>query len=413
MTHFSCLMAGFDGAGLVGHVFNRGSYSVSVPATSSQVDGGRYWDALHFLNGYGVDAGLSAEAAAAWTAAGGAGTMSVGIDGAGLFYVHCTGAAAFTVTPGVQDPWGWGGVVAAVSSGTGKRATAGRAWDRGNVDVRTLVSQFTVTRTLGGAFAAPAFAGLVQSVPTILRTSATDYEGTDATLEHADNAATDATDKRVRWGIDNNGLTYVSRPTAVSALTWASTAAARALRFALGFTGAETESAVSGGRYVLRSTYPALGVLMLRQGLTKIDARHDESGSVVSTTTGEAAGRVTGRARQYGIAFHLGGPMAGTDDEAIALERFLSVAGRGSYCSLYRRWGDPRRATTAARAFDGTSAASVSESITSQLGGLEGRVRAYIGPESPPSVAFVYDPASPRVRTAEISMVLQERPDGE
>ena len=99
----AALLASVDWSQWAGEeVFERGGTGVSLPATA-----GLYDDLQAALHGFGARTGRSlAELAdAAWTAAGGLGTLTVGIDEDDRFYFECDGeditvTTAFVVAVG-------------------------------------------------------------------------------------------------------------------------------------------------------------------------------------------------------------------------------------------------------------------------------------------------------------------------
>lgn len=408
---YQALLYGFDAATLAGAPFNRGGTDVTIPAAASQIDGGRYVDALSFLCGYGAQRDMDADLTTNWvaTSVAGAGTMVAGIDADDRFYVHCSVNEAFTVAPtGADDPWGWGGSVAAVAHGTGRRATATGPWTRGVVDVRLAFSTFTVTTGLPGSFTAPEYAGAHQSIPTLIRYNVADTDDTTATcLANWDNDATDNAARRINWGLDDEGRVFCSWPVAVADLTWNVNAAAIAFRSALGFTGAEVVS-TSLGRDTLTAVNQCPGVKILRRGFSRRDVRFIVEANAVQLMSGQAPGRTQWTATEHEISFGLRGVMSTHDEASHALATCFPLMGRGQRVSMFGLWGDPRRARTLVELRDGSAVDEASKSYTAVLGGLDGRRMCRISPNSPDAMALAYALNSPRTRAEDISLVLRE-----
>lgn len=409
-------MAGFDARAWAGVVlFSRNATNVSAPAVATLHDGGHYPDAMALLTGWASYLTLSTIVDTDWT---GAGTFSAGIDEDGFFYLQGSDAAAtFTVTPGSDDPWGWGGVTASSAFGGGQRATATAPWTRGPFSCTTN-ARFTVTRAGPVTVTMPSSQSMVHTLPTWLSGPTTpDFDSVTECLDKWDNAATDAADKRYRWGIDADGRTFTSWPTAYGAsvtVSWTSTT----FRNALGFDGTET-AVLANGIYTLTSTYPALGVQPLRNRLAQIDPAGANSGSALELTSGRIAGRQHRYARDLEIRFNLRGGVGITDtspylDEVeLYLRRVAPHLWRGARCTVVPDWSDPRMGRSLVAQFaDGVASPLLqSPQVRGDAGAVMGRKRCEVSSDSADRVTLAFAPNRPRVRSGDVSMTLRILPD--
>ena len=408
----SAILAGFDARAWAGDVlFSRNGTNVSAPVVGTMHDGGHYPDAAAFLNGWGSYLTLSTIADTDWT---GAGTFSAGIDEDGFFYLQGSNAGAtFTVTPGSDDPWGWGGVTASSASGGGQRATATAPWTRGPFSCTTS-ARFTVTRAGPVAVTMPSSQSKAHTLPTWLSGPTTpDFDEVVECLDKWDNAATDTTDKRYRWGIDEAGRTFTSWPAAYGAgvtISWISAT----LQAALGFTGSET-AVLANGIYTLTSTYPALGVQPLRNRIAQLDPACANSGSALELTSGRIAGRQHRYARDLEIRFNLRGGV-GIDDTSphldeveIYLRRVAPHLWRGARCTVVPDWGDPRMGRSLVAQFADGVATPVLQSpqVRGDAGAVMGRKRCEVSSDSADRVALSFPANRPRVRSGDVSMTLR------
>jgi hypothetical protein len=410
----SAILAGFDARSWAGlSLFTRNGTSTPAPATATLHDGGHYPDALGLLNGISSYSTLTTLVDADWT---GAGTMTAAISTAGYFTLATSGATSFTVTPGSEDPWGWGGVVASVASGAGELATATRPWTRGPFSATTN-AQFVVTRAGPVSVTMPSSQLKVHTLPTWLTgPTAGDIDAVVETLEKWDNAANAST--LYKWGIDEEGRTFTSWPTSIGAaktVSWVSATFKRAL----GYTGSES-AVLSGGIYTLTSTYPALGVLILRNRLAAIDLAADASGSAVETIGGRVVGRLHRYVRDIEIRTALRGGV-GLDDSAAAygdeveiyLRRVAPYLWRGARCNVYPEWGDPRMGRSmVAQMTDAVSTPVLnSAQVRADAGAVMGRKLCEVSSDSSGRSLLTFPPNRPRIRSSDLSITLRHISD--
>ncbi len=409
----SAILAGFDARAWAGvNLFSRDGDVVAAPAVGTLHDGGHYPDALALLNGYSSVRSLSSMLDAQWS---GAGAFLAGIDEDGFLYLESSSAVAFSVAPGSDDPWGWGGGVTAVAYGSATRATATRPWTRGPFSC-TSNAKFQVTH--GAAQTMPLYQMTAHSLPTWLSGPTTpDFDGVVECLEKWDNAACDNGTERFRWGIDAEGRTFSSWPTGLGAtvgVSWSSTT----FRAALGFDGTET-AVLANGIYTLTSTYPALGVQPLRNRIVQLDPAGTNSGSALELENGRIAGRQHRYARDLDIRFNLRGGVGITDtsphlDEVeLYLRRVAPYLWRGARCTVVPDWSDPRMGRSLVAQFADGVATPVLQSpqVRGDAGAVMGRKRCEVSSDSADRVALSFAPNRPRVRSGDVSMTLRILPD--
>lgn len=410
----SAILAGFDARSWAGlSLFTRNGTSTPAPATATLHDGGHYPDALGLLNGVSSYSTLTTLVDADWT---GAGTMTAGIDTNGYFYLQVSSPGeTFTVTPGSEDPWGWGGVVTSVAS-AGWLATATRPWTRGPFSATTN-AQFTVTRAGPVSVTMPSSQLKVHTLPTWLTgPTAGDVDAVVECLEKWDNAANAST--LYKWGIDEEGRTFTSWPTSIGAAKTVSWVSAT-FRRALGYTGSES-AVLSGGIYTLTSAYPALGVLILRNRLSAIDLAADSSGSAVETLGGRVVGRLHRYVRDLEIRTALRGNV-GLDDSTAAyrdeveiyLRRVAPYLWRGARCNVYPEWGDPRMGRSMVAQMTDAVATPVMNSaqVRSEAGAVMGRKLCEVSSDSSGRSMLTFAPSRPRIRSGDLALTLRHISD--
>lgn len=413
----AAILAGLDAAAWAGvAIFSRDGTSVTPPALATMQDLGHYPDVVAFLNGWACSRDLGAAINTQWAAALG-GSIRCGISSANLFYLEFFGAASasMSVLSGPYDPWGWG--VASVAGvnlgGNVRRCTATLPWTRGQCysieDARFLL---TVNAT---SIIAPLYRSRVHSLPTFLAGPTTsDMDEVTETLEKWDNAACDATLKRYRWGLDNEGRAFTSWDTALTSaktVTWASAT----FRRAMGFTG--SESVVLGdGYYTLTATYPSRGVQILRNGLVQLDPSISHRGTAMDTQDARVVGRSVSVLREIEIASTLRGGVglaesrAAYEDEAENYRhRVAPYLFRSARCTVVPEWGDPRIGQSVIGQFNAgdSTPATYSTYIRGDAGGVMGRRRCEVSPETAAQHAMSFAPNAPRTRTGRISWRLR------
>ena len=144
----------------------------------------------------------------------------------------------------------------------------------------------------------------------------------------------------IRWLIDEEGYAVVSYPTAVTDLTWSSTA----LRNLLGFTGDETSTTVIGSSYErLKATYPCATVLIP----TRPVERHQLSVETMATRRRRLGGSMVsnklGTYTRSRVDFFLDAAADERDLYQHFVERFAPYTGPGQALTYYGEWGDSRR----------------------------------------------------------------------
>lgn len=393
---YSALLAGFDAAALAGvTLFARDGTDVDAPADLP--GGGYYPDPVNFLNGWASQLTLTQIASAAWTAAGFAGSWTFGMGGDGLVFAIYTGPElVWHVTSVGLNSLGFSGV----GTPSGGVVTAAEPWARG------VVVFPQVLRLQAGVHILDLPKLIAQSVPTMLiGPGDADADAIVECVEKWDNDANDATDRRIRWGIDNEGLTFTSWPAALGNNTlkpvWSSHSAA----VMLGFTGLEQPEAV-GTSWVVTSTVPALGVQVIRSRCATIDYPTTALGASGNTLDGTAYGRPTQTLKDTAVSAFLKGGMGyavGASDYAAETDiyrtRVVSYLYRGARATLLPELGDPRLGMSAAQQF-GWHSTPVQQSATvrADVDGVMGRRRCQVSPDSPDS-ATTFAPNVVRIRT--------------
>lgn len=318
-------------------LFAVGVFTVAINASTTRFD-----DILAAVNGRGSESirSLPGDADAGWT---GAGTITTGIDENDRVWIECS-AEVFDVTPGADNAaFGFdvAGQTAVNTGGTVHRVTAVNDWARGVVEDKVL----RLDPSTGAAFDSPAYAYRAQSIPALMRSRGVLLDADDAypttCLEARDNGKTDAVLLRVRWYFNAEGHIVRTRPTGASgAPVWKTTAAAKALRKVLGFTGLEAEVTV-GGLKVLTASEPA-GIAPSRPAERVIDTTK-WTGDAVQLTDQSAAVNTVLSLRGYDVRFLLDGPGDCRDQARDFVARFLPTMPPGTPCNVYQQLGDGRR----------------------------------------------------------------------
>ena len=219
---------------------------------------------------------------------------------------------------------------------------------------------------------------------------------------------------RQELATDADGRTVTSWPTGYGAAvspSWSSTT----FRNALGFTGSES-AVLASGIYTLTSTYPALGVLPLRNRLIALDPAGANSGAALELTSGRIAGRQHRYTRDIEVRFSLRGGV-GLDESAatyrdeaeLYMHRVAPYLWRGARCTVVPDWSDPRMGRSLIAQFtDGVSSPVVqSAQVRGEVAGVMGRKRCEVSSDSADRISLTFAPNRPRVRTGEVSMTLR------
>lgn len=414
----AALLVGLDASAWAGvSVFTIGGSVVAVPAIASMHDGAHYPDAVAFLNGWSAARSLSSQIAAQWTAAGGAGTLSAGIDAASRVYVRLTGGSSgsFSVTPGASDPWGWGGVVTSVAAAGAQVATAPSPWSRGTAYLDSS-TQFTVAKGATSINAA-LYGGTHQGIPTVMLAPGTgDADAVTSCLEDWTNDARDNITRRIRWCIDGSGRVVASWPTATGwSLTWTDTAFMRWL----GFDGLELEADSAGVRS-LTASYVAPRTLIMRSGVEVANRSTETVGSALDLSSGRVAGRLVSTWRELTMSAQLQGgvgvPIAQAgyaDEEMVFHARVAPFLAPGVRVTLCPQWSDPRVGYSIPdQVEDGVQVAAASAVYRSDVGGITGRHRCQASTSMDRRMTTTYATGVPRVVTR-IGATLRRMPRGE
>ena len=314
---------------------------------------GVFPDAVAALNGYCSQdrRDLGIEAQEGWDTAGApASVLTAGINTSDRVFIQST-TTGFDVIAVDANPYGFTGTTAAALNGGVWVATATQEWARGvfsntamQIDPTGAVGAFTIQST--------GVRRTGQSVPTLVRpfgTADADAGYAGSSLEQYDNTANDAAggayplaaNRRLRWGITDDGHVYTTRPAGVStALGWNSTS----FRDRLGFVGSETEvSSFTGTMWTLTATYPLPGFWAPTRALRRCWPWHDERTEVLALTSGDLAANYIGRWTGWSLEAYAGGQASAQDDERHLRDRFWRYAPLGFPLTVWQQWGDPPR----------------------------------------------------------------------
>lgn len=368
-------------------VFRRGGAGSVTLATYSGSTGaaaGRFEDPLAFLNGYGSQASrdLAAEIQAAWTLAGGLGAISVELVGTGSDADKLkisTNLEDFTI-PAHADNATWGldtaghGLVGGVAPFV---RIAPSQWVRGIVENKRL----RIQPAGGAATFAPGYDYVAQSVVTLMRTSAMGDadDGVATSLETLDCDAYDNLNRELRWGIDDDGHVYYSRPVGTSAtIEWLDTD----FRDRLGFSGDETE-VVDGTLATLTADDPMPGVIVPTRGLRRgpLPSTRLHADALV-TRGGNVHGISVGAEKTWALQFWLGDLIAEVDEHRHFFDHFVEYAPPAYRVAFFGHWGDPRRGV------EDRANAAYTLLQTPERNGYRGRLRCKM---SPGSVDYAWD----------------------
>lgn len=356
-------------------IFQRGAGADVTPGSSV----GYFPDPVAFLNSYGSQAGrsLPEDIASAWT---GGGTATMGIDENDKVYIESS-TTDFTIGASAANlPLGFdSGGHGLVGVGPPYRRTATREWQRG-VCLYTASSRLSIDPAgAGAAFDLPSFVGNVQSVPVHMRAvDRADVDGAWAAdcLETWDNDENDPTDRAIRWGINNAGKVYCTRPTGTSdPITWLSTTFA----YRLGFTKNETEVNVDG-RSTLTATYMCPGCYFPSRSIETIERITRETTGTQQLTSGAVSSNHVATLSGWRIVFWVDGPADETDSHRLWIERCVQEFWHlGTGVTLYQHWGDTRRGLAAWKVRGSQKAYDLL--YTTEYNGYRGRLLTWISPE--------------------------------
>ena len=332
--HTPALAAEVDMRSLAGDdPFERGGANVTLSASA-----GLYWDLLAFLHGYASRDGddLASAINTAWSAAGGSGTFSVGIDSNDFFYIE-NSAAKFSIDE-AGDLYG-ALPIATLSGGSAPyRLTATTAWQRGCVLPNNPAPKLTLTQNGGTPSAVQVVASGghgVQSLPTWIRVRGSEGDADDVwdglTLEDAE--GTSAGDPT--WLVGPDGRVVCTYDSGDSDIDWLDTGAMRAL----GFDGTETAS-TSGGRKYVTATYHAPSFLAPSRPLVQCTPIVDDGSEARRMLDGTHAVSLLGPWTSYRVGMRVDGLVGSTQQLDEHLPRFLRALRPGRWATLYPQWGD-------------------------------------------------------------------------
>jgi len=334
------LMTAVDLRDLSGEtLYQRSTTNINITMASTI-----YADMIDFLNGYSASQTIADTIDHYLTAAGSAtsGTWSATINADDKVVISNTDRAFDFQQKTGTDYLGFG--TASISStlvGGAHQVVAPNDWIRGrvagpfefNVDPD---SENDVDVTIDGEY---------QDVRVALRDAGSvgdvdDANGTN-NLSARDTSIMGLSGlNSIRWLIDEEGFAVVSYPTAVTDLTWSSTA----LRNLLGFTGDETSTTVIGSSYErLKATYPCATVLIP----TRPVERHQLSVETMATRRRRLGGSMVsnklGTYTRSRVDFFVDAAADERDLYQHFVERFAPYTGPGQALTYYGEWGDSRR----------------------------------------------------------------------
>lgn len=335
------LMTAVDLRDLSGEtLYQRGSTAINITMASTI-----YADMVDFLNGYSASQTIADTIDYYLTAAGSAtaGTWSATINADDKVLIANTDRAFDLELVSGTDYLGLGS--ASLSStlvGGSHQVVAPNDWIRGRV-----AGPFVLDITPSGEPSVDIITidGEYQDLRVALREGGSvgdvdDANGTNNLSARDTSIMSLSGLNSIRWLIDEEGYAVVSYPTAVTDLTWSSTA----LRNLLGFTGSETSTTVIGSSYErLKATYPCATVLIP----TRPVERHQLSVETMATRRRRLGGSMVsnklGTYTRSRVDFFLDAAADERDLYQHFVERFAPYTGPGQALTYYGEWGDSRR----------------------------------------------------------------------
>lgn len=215
-----------------------------------------------FVHGYATRDGmdLASLVNAAWSAGGGAGTWTVGLDDYGYVWFE-NDTVDFTVNAGAENAvFGFDTAGHALVGGVAPfRRTATARYTRGIVELQTGVS---ITEDAGPTVVVPLVGPRIQSIPTWIRVRGSEADADDLydglTLDDTEPTGAGLWSS---WVVERDGrVTRWSRDT--HALTWQ--AAGYGLAQRLGYVGRGNSAASAGREYDATVTYNAFSLDWIR-----------------------------------------------------------------------------------------------------------------------------------------------------
>ena len=343
-THRPAIAATFDASDFAGSVVMSTATTGNVTIASGA---GVFLDLPGFAHGYGSATAYTLEALinAAWPEAG---TLTVGLDEAGLFYIESdTVDFAIDADP-VNAAFGFDTAGhALVGGGAPFRQTAVNRFQRGIID---LDNGLMITPSGGSSTEMPTTLPRKQSLVTWIRERGTIADADDLydglTLEDALPAGSSCV-------VEPDGELSIETP-AGEAISWPSTDAARNFARAVGHRGAigysdyttdlplDTEATDDGGRILRTGARWAPSFLTLR-GIG-LRARADRDGDEHTAGDGTAFGFDRYVRRGFGVSIAVSGPAIGRSQNRADALRSLLTRATGTV-TIYPQWGSEAQAT--------------------------------------------------------------------
>lgn len=339
----ACFVAGADLSPWRGEgIIRRFVTTASLPAWASPGDG-LFDDFLAALNGRGEHLSLGQRADAAVKTWSPTDDMIIYIDDEDRVLLDCTARFDLDLNNTASEALGFdfGTTYNSTPGGTGWILQAPNEWTRGNIE-STVSFDLTMDPTGTPVVVTVDAVGHHQDVVTLLRSSgATPTSDEDEpafnSLQYMDNAAFAVDD--YNWLMTDDGYVMLSWGTLSATFdpNWQNDE----LRQYLGFTGDETVQAGADHRYV-KATYPPAWVL-LPDSLAEYRPGVNRDG--VAVQVGRQFYPVNrGDYPAISVGFYLRGPATQDDQITHFHERFIPLVPQGGRLTLYRSWGDPRRA---------------------------------------------------------------------